>query len=327
VTWHHDFEGDELMQPTTSIRETGKASLQSKIKTWQVTRRSFLIGGASSMISKASWSQSPSHKTIILGQVYLSFYAVTGAVVHEILERLGYTVKVLQGPHEEIFPLLGNSSIDLMAAAWLPEGHRAYWERYGQNADEVAKLYDGARFFWAMPEYVPASEVSSIPDLARPNVANRVTKTIQGIGVGATITTASQAAIREYGLDVLGYSLKPGIPADWIGAYNSAVAERRWIVFPTWAPQYLNRDGKLRPLQDPKGILGGVNHASLVGPRERLQRISSSTHVALSRINLGLDGVTEMDWMVNIQKKTPQEAARTWMAANQDLVSTWFHDK
>jgi len=33
-----------------------------------------------------------------------------------------------------------------MAAAWLPEARGAYWARYGAGAEEVAKLYDGARF-------------------------------------------------------------------------------------------------------------------------------------------------------------------------------------
>ena len=289
----------------------------------QITRRSLLITGAGAMICKESFAQATN--TIILGQVYLSFYAVTGAVVHEVLERLGYTVEVRQGPHEEIFPLLGNSSIDLMAAAWLPEGHRAYWEKYGQNAEEVAKLYDGARFFWAVPDYVPESEITSIDDLAKNSVTKHMTKTIQGIGAGATITANSQKVMHEYGLDALGYTLKPGTPEEWTETYNSAVAERRWIVFPTWTPQYLNRDGKLRPLRDPKGVFGGVNHASLVGPQDRLQRISPSTRAVLSRINLGLDGVTEVDWMVNVQKKSPKEAAQVWMEGNQQKVSTWLH--
>jgi glycine betaine/proline transport system substrate-binding protein len=115
-----------------------------------------------------------------------------------------------------------------------------------------------------------------------------------------------------------------GTPAEWTGAYDAAVAERRWIVFPTWAPQYLNRGGKLRPLQDPRGVLGGINHAALVGPRDRLQAIPPATRAVLARIDLDLDGVTEMDWLVNVEKKTPREAARTWMKANAVRVAGWL---
>ena len=287
-------------------------------------RRSFLVAGASAIVGVRVWAQTGGYRPVVLGQVQLSFYAVTGAVVHEVLERLGHSVEVRQGPHEEMFPLLGQGAIDLMAAAWLPEGHAAYWARYGVNAEEVAKLYDGARFFWAVPDYVPESEVTSIADLAKPSVAQRMTKLIQGIGPGATITTVSQKAVGEYGLDALGYSLRPGTPAEWTGAYDAAVAERRWIVFPTWAPQYLNRGGKLRPLQDPRGVLGGINHAALVGPRDRLQAIPPRTRSVLARMDLGLDGFTEMDWLVNVEKKTPREAGRTWMKANEIRVAGWL---
>lgn len=288
----------------------------------KLSRRSFLIAGAGALVGAAGWVRADA--PIILGQVSLSFYAVAGAVVHEILERMGHTVELRQGPHDEIFPMLGDSAIDLMAACWLPEGHAAYWAKYGGNAMEVARLYDGARFFWAVPDYVPASEVASIADLAKPAVAQRMTKVIQGIGTAAVITTVSQKAVGEYGLDSLGYSLRPGKPAEWTGAYDAAVAEGRWIVFPTWAPQYLNRGGKLRPLQDPRGILGGVNHASLVAPRGRFQALPATTRAVLARIDLGLDGVTEMDWLVNVGKKTPREAARLWMQANDGRVSGWF---
>src|SRR5262249_6813260 len=159
------------------------------------------------------------------------------------------------------------------------EGHRAYWARYGARAQEITRLYEGARFFWAVPSHVPVDEVASIDDLAKPSVAERMTKLIQGIGTGATITAVSQKAVDEYGLGPLGYSLRPGTQAEWTGAFNSAIAERRWIVFPTWAPQYLNHGRQLRALADPRGVLGHVNHASLVGPRERFQTLPETTRI------------------------------------------------
>jgi len=176
-----------------------------------LSRRAVLVLGASALGTKMSFGQNVMNQPVVLGQVYLSFYAVTGAVVHEVLERLGHTVEVREGPHEQIFPLLGQGVIDVMAAAWLPEGHAAYWARYGTNAIEVAKLYDGARFFLGVPDYVPEHEVSSIADLARPNIAAKMTKLIQGIGLGATITTDAQKAVADYGLDKLGYSLARGV--------------------------------------------------------------------------------------------------------------------
>jgi glycine betaine/proline transport system substrate-binding protein len=277
------------------------------------------------MFAGKALSQAVNASPVTLGQVSLSFYAVTGAVVQEVLERLGHRVEVRHGPHEEMFPLLADAQIDVMAAAWLPEGHGAYWGRYGSQAQEIARLYDGARFFWAVPSYVPEAEVASIADLAKPAVAARMAKQIQGIGSGATISAVSIKALENYGLGAVGYSFRPGTQAEWVATFSQAVSERRWIVFPTWAPQYLNRDGQLRALADPQGVLGGTNHASLVAPRARYQFLPEATRLALGRIQLGLDGVTEMDWLVNVQKQTPREAAQTWMSANASRVSAWMN--
>src|SRR5262245_59640761 len=119
----------------------------------EISRRALLTMGAAAAVGAAMPAASQT-RVVTLGQVSLTFYAVVGAVVHEVLERLGHTVVVREGPHEAVFPLLGAGAVDLMAAAWLPHGHAAYWRQYGANAVEVATLYDGAHFFWAVPHYV-----------------------------------------------------------------------------------------------------------------------------------------------------------------------------
>lgn len=288
----------------------------------QISRRLALLAGA---LTASAWArgQTAPLQPVVLGQVSLSFYAVTGAVVQELLERLGHPVELRTGAHDEMFPLLGQGGIDLMAAAWLPQGHAAYWSRYGAEALEVAQLYGGAHFFWAVPDYVPASAVSAIEDLATPEVARRMARRIQSIGVAAAITTVSQNALRAYGLDTVGYELRPGSAADWTGAFETAFAARQWFVFPTWAPHYLNRGGRLRPIRDTKGVLGGTNHAALVAPAARWQQLPAATQRALARVRLSLDDVTEMDWSVNVDKLSAREAARSWIRANAARFDAW----
>jgi glycine betaine/proline transport system substrate-binding protein len=145
---------------------------------------------------------------------------------------------------------------------------------------------------------VPESDVSSIEDLAKPSVAGRMNKYIQGIGTGAAITVLSMKAIDAYGLDSTGYSFHPGTAAAWITAYEKAVA--------------------------PRDILGGKNRAALVGPRKRVNLLPAKTRIAISRIDIGIEGVTEMDWLVNVMKKTPEEAALSWMGTNQGRVEDWL---
>lgn len=70
-------------------------------------------------------------QSITLGQVGLSFYAVVGGVVQEVLEAEGYDVTVVEGSHAEIFPKLGAGEVDLLAAAWLPNGHAGLYAPVG----------------------------------------------------------------------------------------------------------------------------------------------------------------------------------------------------
>ena len=183
---------------------------------------------------------------VVLGQISLSFYAVTGAVVREVLERLGHSVEVVQGSHAQIFPRLGAGEVDLLVAAWLPHGHATYWERYGAQAEVLAVLYEGARFAWMVPEYVPASLVAQVDDLKKPEVLARMEKTIQGTGRDSGNMMVSADVMRDYGLEAAGYRLRPGTLTEFHGNYDRAIAARVWFVMPLWFPHFINRVRDMR---------------------------------------------------------------------------------
>lgn len=261
-----------------------------------------------------------------LGVIDVSFYQVTGGVVHEVLERLGHEVAVTQAKHREMFPMLGAGEVDLLVAAWLPHAHGDYWEAHGPQAMELATLYTGARLYWAVPAYVPADAVSAIPDLAKPEVAGRMIQTLQGIGRGAGSSKRGVRAIAAYGLGELGYTYRFGGWRDRYEALDAAWQAREWIVVPMGAPMFLNAAYDLRPLEDPQGILGGANRGVLVAHRGFPDRVPKRTVTVLGRIELGLEAVSWLDDQVVRHGKTPREAARAWMAAHPDAVAAWFRD-
>lgn len=265
-------------------------------------------------------------KTVRLGQIGLSFYAVTAGVVQAVLERLGHAVEVRVGTHAQIFPELGAGEVDLLVAAWLPHGHAAYWTQYGAQARELAVLYEGARFAWMVPAYVPAEVVSGIDDLRKSEVAARMSRLIQGTGRDSGNMMLSAQVMQAYGLEDAGYVLRPGTLSDFQGAYARALAARAWFVMPLWYPHYINRIGSMRPIEDPKGILGPPSNGTLVASRAWAERAPARTLRVLSRMHLGLDAVAEMDRMVNVERLSPPEAARAWMAANEQAVASWLAD-
>jgi glycine betaine/proline transport system substrate-binding protein len=222
--------------------------------------------------------------------------------------------------------MLGRGEVNLLAAAWLPKGHARYWEQHKGQAIELAMLYEDARFFWGVPAYVPAPEVASVSDLTEPEVIAKMTKTIQGIGPGAGITIFSQQMMQDYGLEQAGYTFRPGTAREWIDAFEQGVAENRWVVIPLWQPHFLNKAHRIRPLQEPKGLLGGADRAVLIAHRDFPDKVPPRTVATLRRVHLGVEAVTEMDYMVNVDKKTAREAAGIWMDHHAAVVASWFRD-
>jgi len=281
--------------------------------------------------SAVALASAPAHGAergkVALGQIGLSFYAVTGAVVHEVLDRLGHEVAVTEGLHEEIFPVLGRGEIDLLAAVWLPDTHAGYWQEYGDVAEEVTTLYEGARLFWAVPDYVPEDMVASVADLTDPVVAERMDKTIRGIGAGSGLMVQSAAMMDAYGLAKAGYELVPGPASEWIANFKVAYAGERWIVMPLWQPQWLNMAYDVRPLAEPKGFFGPGDRAVLVAHEDFVAGAPERALAVLGRIHLGIDAVTAMDHAVNAGGKTPRAAAKAWMAENSDVVESWFAEE
>lgn len=278
------------------------------------------------MTALALGSAAPAHAVYVsVGHVDLSFYEVTANVVQIVLERLGHNVALQKGSHAQVYPKLGAGEVDLFVAAWLPNAHAQYWEQFKDSTVKVVALYDDARLFWAVPDYVPASAVKSVADLSKPEVAAKMQKEVRGPGADSGLMIGSKKIFAEYGLDQAGYQLMPGKPADWLANFDENVAAQRWFVMPLWQPQYLNRAHKLRILDEPRKLLGDADTAWLVAHKDLRSKVDAKTWKALGRMSLSVRAVTEMDYLVNVRKLSPRDAARQWMGAHPDTVAYWIY--
>lgn len=261
---------------------------------------------------------------VVLGQINISFYAVTAGVVHEVLERLGHQVEVRTGSHGQIFPMLGEGKVDLLVAAWLPSAHAEYWEQYGRDAVQLAVLYQDAQLYWAVPPYVPQALVSRVEDLKKPEVAEKMVKTIRATAPDSGLSIGSVRIMNHYRLAEAGYELLPGKRDEWVAHLEENLAAQRWFVMPFFRPNYLNLAADMRILEEPQKLLGEASNGTLVAHRDFMARMPRSTTGVLARIRLGLEAVAQMDRMVNVEKMDARAAARAWMQRNRAVVDTWF---
>ena len=94
---------------------------------------------------------------------------------------------------------VARGDLDLMLMAWLPLTHKDYWTRVRDRVLDFGSMYSG-RLGWVVPDYVDASELRSIADLRKPELAARFDNTVQGIDPGSGLNQASERALVDYNL-------------------------------------------------------------------------------------------------------------------------------
>src|SRR5579863_4283791 len=160
---------------------------------------------------------------LVLTRINETFYQATAALVVNVLTGMGHSVKVVDGTHTSAYQAIKEGTADLCVGFWLPSGHEKAWSQVKDSVVELSTIYEGARFYWAVPSYIPESEVSSIEDLTKPSVSARMIKTIRGLSLDASITSKSAEALDLYDLRNAGYHVIPGGFEPWKEALKSAI--------------------------------------------------------------------------------------------------------
>lgn len=261
--------------------------------------------------------------TIRMGRVNLSFYALTGELVKQLLEEEGYRVKVTEASHPDIYSQLGAGELDLLAGTWLPNAHGNLFDQHGEDAQRLAVFYDNARLYWAVPAFVPETAVAAVADLKESSVVERMTKTIAVVGPGSGLETGSQQIMDSYGLAEEGYELVT-LPSDeWAATLDTAVAQNNWTVIGLWQPQYLNEQYDVRPLDEPQELLGGQDTCYLIARNAFVEQLDENTADLLRNIRLDISTITQLDYQVNIEGQKLEEVIRQWRQEHAQTIAQW----
>ncbi|MCF7503077.1 MULTISPECIES: glycine betaine ABC transporter substrate-binding protein [Vibrio] len=249
-----------------------------------------------------------------MGVTDLSFHRTTASLVANVLKTMGFEVERIFSPHQENFEKLKTGEIDMLSSAWLPSSHGIY----KADVEEVEPLIElGLHYepyaLWGVPDYVPEEAVSEVADLLKPEVAERMISQIQGINPGAGITRFSIQMMKEYGLSDAGYEFFPGSEADCFDAFESAVANKEWVIVPLWKPQFLHYRYDIRELKEPKGLLGIVDRAVLLLRGDKQGLFNEEQIQELDSLRFSNDIIAELDYKVCREGKPQDEVTRDWL--------------
>lgn len=226
----------------------------------------------------------------------LSFHIASAEIIKSILNHyeINYSEKRL--PHELAFKALQEGDGDFLCAAWLDGSHGIYYEPLKEEFEKLAVIYKPYAF-WGVPNYIPADLVSSVSDLKKPEILAQMNKKIQGIGMGAGISRFSLEIIDSYNLSAYGYRFLSGTLNEFTTSVNDAFSRNQWTIIPIWKPQWLHVIYGIRELHEPKGLLRGIDEATLLIRKEKLNELPAKLIQTLRGVWLGNDGVTALDFM------------------------------
>lgn len=243
---------------------------------------------------------------------------VTKLAAKLIEDNLGQKVELVQTDVAPLYQGVSRGDIDAMMMAWLPETHADYYKRIEDKVENLGPLYEGAKLGWIVPTYIPESEISSIEDLKKPEVREKLKGEIQGIDPGAGLTRLSQEAIEKYGLD---YKLNISSEAAMLTTVDRATRTDGWFVATSWSPHWMFGKYKLRYIEDPQGALGGAEHIDAIA-RKGLKEDNPEVVALLTNMSIPIAELEAA--MYEAQETSYEQAVEKYIADNQDRIKEWL---
>jgi glycine betaine/proline transport system substrate-binding protein len=245
----------------------------------------------------------------------------TANVAKYVLEtKLNQPVKFVNADIGIQYEGVARGDLDIMVGGWLPVTHAVYYAKYKNDMDDVGIIYTGGKNGWAVPAYVPESELSSIADLNKPDVKSKLGDTIQGIGPGAGLMQASEKTVQAYGLS--GYHLQSSSEAGMLAAVQRAYQTKQWVVATVWSPHWLWQKWKMRYLKDPKGTLGGEEQIHAFASKQFAGKFPRAD-VFFKHFKLKLSDVEAIEFDGN-STNDYATAAKKFVDAHPDEVKAWL---
>lgn len=259
-------------------------------------------------------------KTIRIGWTAWSDAEAVTNIAKQLLEqRLDYKVELVMTDIGLQYQGVAKGNLDIMLMSWLPNTHKAYWDKLSSEVVDMGILYDSAKLGWAVPDYIPVSEVKSIEDLNKPGVREKFKSQVQGIDPGAGLMMASERAIKNY--DLAGYKLLTGSDAGMIVALDRAMRRNEWITVTTWTPHWMFSKYKIRYLEDPKQALGGAEAIHAVA-RKGFEKDFPKAAAFIKNYKISISDLEGV--MSRAKDSSYEKEAAAFIKANPEVVNKWL---
>jgi glycine betaine/proline transport system substrate-binding protein len=248
--------------------------------------------------------------------------AVANVAKYVLETKLKQPVQLVNADIGIQFQGVARGSLDVMLGGWMPVTHGAFYEKHKNDLDDVGVIYSGGKNGWAVPAYVPESEVSSIADLAKPEIKAKLNGTIQGIEPGSGVMRASDNTMKEYNLAAAGYKLQSASEAGMLATISRAYPSKQWLVVTVWSPHWLFQKWDMRYLKDPKGGMGGEEQIHAYGSKQFAAKLPQA-YAFIKNFKLDLADVETIE-QEGYSTNNYEAAAKKFVDAHPEKLKAWL---
>jgi glycine betaine/proline transport system substrate-binding protein len=242
--------------------------------------------------------------------------ASTHVLAAAIQDELGYEVNLVAIDAGPLYSGLARGDLDVTVSASLPAVHAHYWEQFGPDLLDLGPNLDGTSIGLVAPSYVEADSIEDLNDYVE-----EFNGQITGIEPGAGIMTATEDALEAYDLD---YMLIDSSDASMMAALDRAVARDEWIVITGWEPHWMWAAYDLKYLADPRGAFGEAGSIHTIVNPGFAETAPADLLAFLDNFNWTPLDMGEVMLAIQEDGLDPWEAARNWIADNQEKVQSWL---
>jgi glycine betaine/proline transport system substrate-binding protein len=287
-------------------------------------QKSVLLAGVLAIAAGPALAADPAAcKTVRLAEPGWNDLAFTTGVGSVLLKGLGYTPDSKLLGIEVIYQSLKNQDLDVFLGYWDP-AMVSYYEAYKKDGsvETVHQNLEGAKYTFAVPQYVYDAGVHDIADLAK--FADKFGKKMYGIEAGSNQLMFD--IIKDPKFSLTGWDVVESSEAGMLAEVKRKVATADWIVFQGWAPHPMNNDIKLAYLSGGDAYYGADFGAATVHTQVRKGYLQECPNVAKLLGNLTFNVPMEnvgMGYLIQ-DGMAPADAAAKLLKSDPKVLDAWL---
>ena len=247
----------------------------------------------------------------------------TTGVTTVILSGLGYKAESNLLGLDIIYQSLKNKDLDVFMGYWDP-AMVSYYQAYKDDGsvETVHQNLEGAKYTFAVPQYVYDAGVHDIADLAAH--AEKFDEKMYGIEPGSNQLMFDIVKDPKFKLD--GWEVVESSEQGMLSQVDKAVRRKDWIVFQGWAPHPMNNDFPIAYLTGGDAYYGPDLGAATVHTQVRKGYLQECPNVAKLLGNITFDVPLENEGMGYLihDGMSATEAAAKALKAHPEYLDKWL---